>query len=64
MDLLDVWKKLETEKLEKPEPIVKTNYKYLYWSCAQQLSHHSVTGCNMKAGDMLGSGTISGENKE
>ena len=36
----------------------------MYWSCAQQLCHHSVTGCNMKPGDMLGSGTISGEKKE
>lgn len=36
----------------------------MYWSVAQQLTHHAVTGCNMKAGDMLGSGTISGEKKE
>jgi fumarylacetoacetase len=35
----------------------------MYWSCAQQLSHHSITGCNMKPGDLLGSGTISGEKK-
>jgi len=51
---------LKTEKLESADPIVKTNFKYLYWSVAQQLCHHSVTGCNMKPGDMLGSGTISG----
>ena len=36
----------------------------MYWSVAQQLAHHAVTGCNMRAGDMLGSGTISGEKKE
>lgn len=54
---------IKTEKLEKPEQLVKTNFKYLYWSCAQQLAHHSVTGCNMKPGDLLGSGTISGEKK-
>jgi fumarylacetoacetase len=35
----------------------------MYWSVAQQLTHHTVTGCNMKAGDLLGSGTISGEKK-
>lgn len=35
----------------------------MYWSCAQQLAHHSVTGCNMRPGDMLGSGTISGNEK-
>lgn len=45
------------------EQIVKTNYKYMYWSCAQQLTHHSVSGCNMQAGDLLGSGTISGQDK-
>lgn len=36
----------------------------MYWSVAQQLTHHAVTGCNMRAGDMLGSGTISGDKKE
>jgi len=35
----------------------------LYWSVAQQLTHHAVTGCNMKAGDLLGTGTISGPEK-
>jgi fumarylacetoacetase len=36
----------------------------MYWSVAQQLTHHAITGCNMRAGDMLGSGTISGDKKE
>jgi len=35
----------------------------MYWSVAQQLTHHSVSGCNMQPGDMLGSGTISGSDK-
>ncbi len=35
----------------------------MYWSFAQQLTHHSVSGCNMQVGDLLGSGTISGPNK-
>ena len=34
--------------------------RYLYWNLKQQLVHHSVTGCNMRAGDLLGTGTISG----
>ena len=50
--------------MDKPDNIVKTNFKYMYWSCAQQLAHHSVTGCNMMPGDLLGSGTISGQKKE
>jgi len=38
----------------------RTNHKHLYWSQAQQLAHHTVTGCNMEVGDLCGSGTISG----
>jgi fumarylacetoacetase len=37
-----------------------SNLKYLYWNFKQQLVHHSVTGCNMRPGDLLGTGTISG----
>ena len=36
----------------------------MYWSMKQQLAHHSVTGCNMKAGDLLASGTISGPTED
>ena len=40
--------------------IFRSNFNYLYWSMKQQLTHHSVTGCNMRSGDLLASGTISG----
>lgn len=40
--------------------ICRSNFKYLYWSMAQQLAHHTVNGCNIEAGDLLASGTISG----
>jgi len=40
--------------------ISRTNFKYLYWSMAQQLAHHTVSGCNTRVGDLMGSGTISG----
>ncbi len=40
--------------------ICQSNFKYLYWSMAQQLAHHTVNGCNMQSGDMCASGTISG----
>ncbi|XP_033625007.1 fumarylacetoacetase-like [Asterias rubens] len=43
-----------------PATISKTNFKYMYWSMKQQLAHHSITGCNMRPGDLLASGTISG----
>ncbi|WP_457616928.1 fumarylacetoacetase [Lutibacter sp.] len=40
--------------------LTTTNFKYLYWTMAQQLAHHTINGCNVRAGDMMGSGTISG----
>ena len=44
-----------------PETIVsRSNQRFLYWSQAQQLAHHTVNGCNLRVGDLLASGTISG----
>ena len=40
-----------------------TNYKYMYFSSAQQLAHHAASGCAMCTGDLLGSGTISGPDR-
>ncbi len=40
--------------------ITSTNYKYMYWTMAQQLAHHTVNGCNIEVGDLYASGTISG----
>lgn len=40
--------------------IARTNFKHMYWSMAQQLAHHTVSGCNTRVGDLMGSGTISG----
>src|SRR5690606_4266008 len=44
--------------------ICRTNFKHLYWSMAQQLAHHTVNGCNVRAGDVMASGTISGPEPE
>lgn len=43
-----------------PHTVCRSNFKYMYWSMAQQLAHHTVNGCNMRVGDMCASGTISG----
>jgi fumarylacetoacetase len=40
--------------------ISRTNARHLYYSAAQQLAHHAISGCAMETGDLLGSGTISG----
>lgn len=49
--------------MDKHHEIGSSNTKYLYYSVPQTIAHHSVTGCNMSTGDMLGSGTISGPEK-
>ena len=49
----------------KSETILsRTNYNVMYYSAAQQLTHHTTSGCPMRVGDLLGSGTISGPEKE
>ena len=49
----------------KPETILsRTNYNEMYYSAAQQLAHHASSGCPMRVGDLLGSGTISGPEKQ
>ena len=40
--------------------VSKSNFKYMYWTMAQQLAHHTINGCKINSGDMMGSGTISG----
>jgi fumarylacetoacetase len=55
---------LQTAKLKSPHPITRTNFQNLYWSASQQLAHHAVGGCNLQPGDLLASGTISGESEE
>ncbi|MDQ0974682.1 fumarylacetoacetase [Neobacillus niacini] len=55
---------LKSEKMKAPTQICSSNYRYLYWSIAQQIAHHTVGGCNLNPGDLLGSGTISGPEKE
>jgi len=56
---------IKLEVLIQPEggeetSVSKSNYKYMYWNMNQQLAHHSVNGCNIRVGDCMGSGTISG----
>jgi fumarylacetoacetase len=46
-----------------PTEIARTNYREMYYSAAQQLAHHTTSGCPMTPGDLLGSGTISGPEK-
>ena len=54
---------LKTNKMDNYDLISSSNYNYLYWDMNQQVAHHTTTGCNLRTGDMLASGTISGPEK-
>jgi len=51
---------IRAEGMPEAAPVSETNMRNLYWSIQQQLAHHAATGCVMRAGDLLGTGTISG----
>ena len=48
----------------EPVTVSQSNARHLYWSAEQQLAHHTVAGCNLRPGDLLASGTISGETED
>jgi len=45
---------------EDASVVCRSNFKHTYWTMKQMLTHHAINGCNMRPGDLLGSGTISG----
>ena len=48
----------------EPVTVTESNFKYMYWNMAQQLAHHTVNGCKINSGDMMGSGTITGPSSD
>ncbi|KAJ6747847.1 FUMARYLACETOACETASE [Salix koriyanagi] len=44
--------------------VTRSNFNHLYWTVTQQLAHHTINGCNLRPGDLLGTGTISGPEPE
>ena len=55
---------LQTPSMPAPHTVCETNFRTMYWTMQQQLAHHSVNGCNMRPGDLLASGTISGPTED
>lgn len=51
---------IQPDGASQSSPVCHSNFRHMYWTMKQQLAHHSVTGCNMRHGDLLASGTISG----
>ncbi len=55
---------LQGQNMDEAQLISISNFKYMYWNICQQLAHHTITGCNVRPGDLMASGTISGPTKE
>ena len=55
---------IQTEKMrtegQPAEQITQTSYRHAYWTMAQLIAHHTVNGCDLQPGDLLGTGTLSG----
>ncbi len=51
---------LKSARMDAPITISRSNFRHLYWHMAQMVAHHTITGCNLRPGDLLGTGTISG----
>jgi fumarylacetoacetase len=51
-------------RLEPPQRLSTTTFRHAYWTAAQLIAHHTVNGCNLRAGDLLGTGTQSGPSPE
>ncbi|WP_448213463.1 fumarylacetoacetase [Colwellia sp. MEBiC06753] len=54
---------IKTPNSDVENKLSTSNFKHSYWTVAQMVAHHTVNGCNMQAGDLLGSGTQSGPNE-
>jgi fumarylacetoacetase len=52
------------ERGQEPVRLSHSNYRDAYWTVAQMLAHHTVNGCNLQPGDLLGTGTLSGPKPE
>lgn len=64
-DSYDINLQMAIQPEGKEETVVcNSNFKYMYWTMVQQLAHHTVNGCPVNAGDMMGSGTISGPTQD
>lgn len=51
---------IKSKDMMNYQEICKTNSKYLYWTHKQMIAHHTINGCNLRCGDLLATGTISG----
>ena len=55
---------IQPQNADEATTVSHSNSKYLHWNTAQQLAHHTVNGCNIRIGDLMASGTISGKTSD
>jgi fumarylacetoacetase len=55
---------IKTPTMTEPMRVSRGNLREMYWTIAQLVAHHGSNGCNLRAGDLLASGTVSGAEKE
>jgi fumarylacetoacetase len=55
---------LKTQAMRTPQRLSKSSFRDSYWTLAQLVAHHASNGCNLRPGDLLGSGTLSGSSPE
>jgi fumarylacetoacetase len=59
---LEVW--LRSARMSEPMRVSRSHFASLYWTLSQMVAHHASNGCPLKPGDLIGSGTVSGPEKE
>ncbi len=59
---LEIW--LRSARMPEPMAVSRGDFASMYWTLAQMVTHHSSNGCPIRAGDLIGSGTVSGPEKE
>lgn len=62
---LEVYLSTETMRSQgvAPQRLSRGNFRHMYWTAAQMLTHHAAAGCNLRPGDLMASGTVSGPEK-
>lgn len=55
---------LQTAKMTQPSHLSSSTFKHSHWTMAQMVTHHTINGCNLQPGDILGTGTQSGPSPE
>jgi fumarylacetoacetase len=58
---LEVW--LRAGDMAEPVRVSSSSFREMYWTISQMIAHHTSNGCAIRAGDLIGSGTVSGPEK-